>query len=306
MTFAGLFRDVKKRVFKVKLMSKIRRTLVDDAHSVRNGTAEVPQFSLVGQKLLSGKTALITGAGRNIGKSIALEMAAHGASIVMTDLHEERCRQLETELKNLNVRSWWYRSDVSNVEDIEKLCQSLREKNIHIDILVNNAGIQFENGTIQTFKVAEWQQTFETNLIGPLHLTKIISDRMIQRRTEGSIIFLTSIHQWTVARLPAYSSSKAALGMAIKELALDLAPYGIRVNAIAPGWVRTNKSGGLVPDRYTPLYHKTIDPCYIGRAAVYLASEYFSKHTTGSVLQIDGGLSLFNHRVHSTWNEQEP
>ena len=124
---------------------------------------------------------------------------------------------------------------------------------------------------------------------------------MIQRETKGSILFITSIHQWAVARWPAYSSSKAALGMAIKELALDLAPHGIRVNGIAPGWVETDEYGELVHDPYTPLYHKTIDPCYIGRGAVFLASEYFSQHTTGSVLKIDGGLSLFNHRVHSRW-----
>ena len=95
----------------------------------------------------------------------------------------------------------WYCSDVSKVEDIERLCESLKENDIEVDILVNNAAIQFENDTIQTFKGAEWQQTFETNLIGPLHLTKIISDRMIQSGTEGSILFITSIHQWAVAQV---------------------------------------------------------------------------------------------------------
>ena len=139
MHFTRLFRDREGGFIGDRLMSKIRRIFVDDPTWVRNGTTEVPRSSVVGEKLLSGKTALITGAGRNIGKSIALEMAAQGAKIVATDLHKERCVQLEKELKNLNVPSWWYCSDVSKVSDIEKLCESLKENNIEVDILVNNA-----------------------------------------------------------------------------------------------------------------------------------------------------------------------
>jgi NAD(P)-dependent dehydrogenase (short-subunit alcohol dehydrogenase family) len=120
---------------------------------------------------------------------------------------------------------------------------------------------------------------------------------MIEAGIQGSITFISSIHQWVVMRDAAYSSSKAALGMLIKELAISLAPHKIRVNGIAPGYVAENEQGESISDRYAPLYKSSIGPCYIGRAAVYLASEYFSKFTTGTVLKIDAGLSLYNHMV---------
>jgi NAD(P)-dependent dehydrogenase (short-subunit alcohol dehydrogenase family) len=120
---------------------------------------------------------------------------------------------------------------------------------------------------------------------------------MINHKIGGSIIFITSIHQWTIRKLMSYSASKAALGMMIKELALELAPDQIRVNGIAPGWVMLDSQGNPLNSKHTPLYQCSIDPCYIGRAAVYLASDYFSYSTTGTVLKIDAGLSLYNHIV---------
>jgi NAD(P)-dependent dehydrogenase (short-subunit alcohol dehydrogenase family) len=94
-----------------------------------------------------------------------------------------------------------------------------------------------------------------------------------------------------------YSASKAALGMIIKELAIELAPHNIRVNGIAPGNIKEDEKGNTIPHRYTPLYGSSINPCYIGRAAVYLSSDYYSRYTTGTVIKIDGGLSLYNHLV---------
>jgi NAD(P)-dependent dehydrogenase (short-subunit alcohol dehydrogenase family) len=120
---------------------------------------------------------------------------------------------------------------------------------------------------------------------------------MVQGDIEGSIIFITSIHQWTVRRDAVYSSSKAALGMLIKELALSLAPHKIRVNGIAPGYVEEDEQGRPLSHRHIPLHGRSISPSYIGKAAVYLSSEYFSKFTTGTVLKIDAGLSLHSYMV---------
>lgn len=248
-------------------------------------------------KLLLGKNALITGAGRNIGRGIAVEMAKQGANIFFTDIDEERCIRLENELNGYPVVSRGFPSDISRTEDIDYLLNFLVRDKIRIDILVNNAGIQFNTTTIRDLNLEEWYKVFGTNVFGPIYLTKLISETMIGNHINGSIIFITSIHQWTIRRCPSYSASKASLGMIIKELALDLAPYKIRVNGIAPGFVKEDRNGKLISTKYTPLYNSAINPCYIGRAAVYLSSDYFSKFTTGSVIKIDAGLSLYNHHV---------
>lgn len=244
---------------------------------------------------LAGKNLLITGAGRNIGRSIAIEMAKQGANIFFTEIDKERCSQLEQELKEYPIISKGFLSDISRSEDIDFLYGSLLRDRLKIDILVNNVGLEFETTTIIKLNLGELRKVFDTNVFGPVYLTKVISQMMIDNHIHGSIIFITSIHQWTVRRSQTYSSSKAALGMIIKELALDLAPYKIRVNGIAPGYVEEDEEGRPVRHRYTPLCNSSINPCYIGRAVVYLSSDYFSKFTTGTVIKIDAGLSLYNH-----------
>lgn len=247
--------------------------------------------------LLSGKNVLITGAGRNIGKSIAIEMAKEGANVFFTDIDKERFAQLKQELNGYPVVSKGFISDVSRAEDVDSLCNSLSQDRIKIDILVNNVGIHFGGRTIKDLDLKEWNRVFDTNVFGPMYLTKRISKTMIDNHISGSIIFITSIHQWTIRRFLSYSASKATLGMIVKELALELAPYAITVNGIAPGYIDEDKNGNPIPHKYTPLHKSSINPCYIGRAAVYLSSGFFSRFTTGTVLKIDAGLSLYNHLV---------
>lgn len=252
-------------------------------------------------QLLAGKNVLISGGAKNIGRSIAIEMAKQGANIFFTDILEEGCLNLEKELNTYPVKVKGFLSDISKPEDSDSLLAILSENEIIIDILINNVGIQFETIGINNLDLEEWQKTFQTNIFGPLYLTKLISQMMVANSISSSIIFITSIHQEIIARWPSYSSSKAALGMIIKELAVDLAPYGIRVNGIAPGWVEEDEQGNPYRQEHTLLYESSINPCYIGRAAVYLASDYFSKFTTGTVLKIDGGSTLYNHRVARDW-----
>lgn len=267
-------------------------------------TKPAPEPSVViDNQLLAGKNVLITGAARNIGRSIALEMAKQGANIFFTDLVREGCEDLEKELSFYPVKSRGFVSDISKTEDNDYLFNYLVENKIIIDTLVNNVGIQFETSQIKDLDLGEWHKTFNTNVFGPMYLTKIISQMMINHQIHGSIIYITSIHQWELVRWPSYSSSKAALGMIIKELALELATSGIRVNGIAPGWVAEDEQGNSLSHSYTPLHNSSIKPCYIGRAAVYLASDYFSNFTTGIVLKIDAGLSLYNHRYAEYLNQ---
>jgi NAD(P)-dependent dehydrogenase (short-subunit alcohol dehydrogenase family) len=248
-------------------------------------------------QLLSQQNVLITGAGQNIGKNIALEMAKQGANIYFTDIIPERITALEQELSTYAVKYKGYISDISKMEDSEALCQDLIAQNITIDVLVNNVGIQFETMGIDNLNLQKWQTIFTTNVFGPLYLTRLIWQRMIEEKIQGSLIFITSIHQQEISRWPSYSASKAALAMTIKEIAVDLAPHGIRVNAIAPAAVNVDEQGNPFYLKHYLLHNSTIPPHYIGRAAVYLASDYFSKYTTGTTLTIDAGVLLYNSRV---------
>ncbi|PSB02889.1 SDR family NAD(P)-dependent oxidoreductase [Merismopedia glauca] len=279
---------------RIKLALSILKDGVKPAKSVVHKSDLEPSL-VIDNQLLSGKNVLITGAGKNIGKSIAIEMAKQGANIFFTDLNPQSCTELEQELASYQVESQGFVSDISKIEDINRLLNILHEQEIYIDILVNNVGIQLETKQIINLDLKEWYQTFNTNIFGPIYLTKNIAKMMMQNSRHGSIIFVTSIHQWITIGFPSYSSSKAALGMIIQELAVDLAPAGIRVNGIAPGLVAEDEEGKAKYHHYAPLHHTSINPCYIGRAAVYLASEYFSKFTTGSVIKIDAGVSSYSY-----------
>lgn len=248
-------------------------------------------------QLLAGKNVLITGAGQNIGRSIAIEMAKQGANIYFTDIVADRVDSLERELSDYSVKYRGYIADVSKIGDTDKLCQDLLDRNIAIDILVNNVGIYFMTIGLDNLNLQEWQQTFNTNVFGPLYLTRLIWQRMIEEKIQGSLLFITSVHQQEIVRWPSYSASKAALAMTIREIAVDLAPHGIRVNSIAPAAVKVDEEGNPFFHKYYLLQNSTIPPHYIGRAAVYLASDYFSKYTTGTTLTIDGGSLLYNSRV---------
>jgi len=247
-------------------------------------------------QLLTGKTALITGAGRNIGRSIALEMARQGADIYFSDIDRERLTGLEKELSEFSITTKGFLSDITNTGDTDTLCDFLTQQRISIDVLCNNVGIE-PTAADDHLNMAQWHTVFNTNVFGPMYLTDRVSKLMIANHTAGVVIFTTSIHQWVVRRIPCYSASKAALNMVIKELALELAPHNIRVNGIAPGYVEEDSHGNTIRHQYTPLYNRSIHPRFIGRAAVYLASEYFSRYTTGSVITVDAGLSLYNHLV---------
>ena len=252
---------------------------------------------VVDNQLLAKKNVLIVGVGKNIGQAIAVEMAQQGANLFLVDIDALACERIKTALQKFPVTVQSYVADISNSDSVSSLCQTLKAKNIAIDVLVNNVGIQTDTIGLQRSTLTQWQQAFNTNVIGPVYLTQQIVENMTEHGTRGSIIFTSSIHQFTVSRWPSYSASKAALGMVIEELAVDLAGHGIRVNGIAPGWVAEDTDGGTFDHPYTPLWQSSISPAYIGRAAVYLAADSFSYHTTGTVLKIDGGLSLYNSRV---------
>lgn len=262
-------------------------------------SALTPLPSVQGQ-LLQGKNVLVTGAGRNIGKEIAREMALQGANIYFVDIDRDLCEALERELSSQQIRAQGFVADVSNRTDLDSLLEQLRVSGIEVDILVNNVGIGTTTNRLEDVSLDELQHLFNTNVFGPFYLTQRVAETMKQRKIRGSILFITSIHEREIFRKISYSGSKAALGMLVKELAVELAPANIRVNGIAPGFTRLDETGKPILHSYTPLYQTSIPPAYIGRAAVYLAADYYSAHTTGTILTIDAGLSLYNYRVLTT------
>lgn len=242
--------------------------------------------------LLAERNVLITGAAANIGKSIAMEMAHQGANVYLADRDEEACRALEQRILNLGRKSKSFNVDLSVRENLDTIHKELQADGIVIDTLVNNVSVDQPPISDNAQYWEQWQKTYDINVIGPSYLTKLMTDTMIEKQMPGCILFITSVHQWMIRGAAAYSSSKAAQGMMVRELAMTMAPHRIRVNGIAPGYVGVDGDGVPIPHAATPLSKTSIPPRYIGRAAVYLCSQYFSEHTTGSILTLDSGLNL--------------
>jgi NAD(P)-dependent dehydrogenase (short-subunit alcohol dehydrogenase family) len=257
-----------------------------------------PNLQLVEQgKLLQGKNVLITGAGQNIGRSIAIECAQQGANIYFIEIDRNLCQQLEETLLEIGNQGKGFVCDITSNEQIDDVWQQLCQMQIEIDVLVNNVGIHLPT-SIYHLNLQEWHKTYQTNVFGPVYLTHLISQSMAQRKIVGNIIFISSIHQWIPIGCAGYSSSKAAIGAIIQELAIELAPFGIRVNGIAPGWVKLDQEAQTLSDLKGQLHQTSIPPQYIGRAVVYLAADYFSQYTTGTVLKVDSGLALMHRTVY--------
>jgi NAD(P)-dependent dehydrogenase (short-subunit alcohol dehydrogenase family) len=238
---------------------------------------------------LAARTALITGAGRNIGRGIALEMARHGAEVLFTDIDAASVASLQAELEASGARARGWVSDIGQAEDVDLLSENLRREGALVDVLVNNAGIDAGGGVL-TLQREDVRRVFETNVFGPLQLTRNVTRELVAAGRPGSVLFLTSVHAQSTSTRPAYSASKAALTALVRELAHELAPHGIRVNGIAPGGVTATEADELPPFAGARLLGSYIHPLYIARAAVYLSAEHYSRFTTGTVLTVDAGL----------------
>jgi NAD(P)-dependent dehydrogenase (short-subunit alcohol dehydrogenase family) len=202
-------------------------------------------------------------------------------------------------LNPINEKSAGFVADITSSADIDNLHHWLNKKDVVIDSLVNNVGLNLKVTSFLKASREDISNVMDINVIGPLNLTRLIVEDMLAHKIQGSVIFITSIHQWSIGKNVSYSSSKAALGLAIKELAVELAQHGIRVNGVAPGWVAQDAEGNVLPFPKGLLYKKSVHPQYIGRSVVYLASNYYSEFTTGATITIDGGLSLSNYLTNS-------
>ena len=246
-------------------------------------------------KLLEGKTALVTGASKGIGRAIALEFAAQGAQVAFTYLSSvEKGEALVDELLASGAsKAKGYRSDASNFEDAEKLIKQVVEDFGALDILVNNAGITRDN-LLMRMSEEHWDQVIQTNLKSVFNTVKA-SARTFMKQRGGSIINITSVVGIKGnAGQANYAASKAGIIGFTKSVALELGSRNIRCNAIAPGFIETEMTEQL-DEKTVQGWRDAIPlkrggkPEDVAHCAVFLASDQ-SDYISGQVLQVDGGM----------------
>jgi 3-oxoacyl-[acyl-carrier protein] reductase len=243
---------------------------------------------------LNGKVAIVTGAGHGIGREIALGLAGEGAEVVVTDLSEEIFK-VGKEIEALGAKTLPVKCDVTNLQAAESIEETIVGKFERIDILVNNAGIYPQKSFLEMTE-EDWTKVLGINLNGVFHCTKAVIPKMVEQRY-GKIVNIASIAGAVVGfyNLTHYSASKAAIVGFTKSLALEMAQFGINVNAIAPGPIDV---GGMPTG--SEIEKQTIKAIPIGRMglprdianlAVFLASDD-SSFITGQCIVCDGGYTL--------------
>ena len=244
---------------------------------------------------LKDKVAIITGSQRGIGYGIAEEMAKEGAKIVISDLDLNGCKKVSEQLaKKYRVESFAVKCDISKKDEVENLIRQTLKKFNRIDILVNNAGVVRFGPLLQKTEL-DWDLTLDVNLKGTFLCTQAAAKQMAKQK-QGKIISIASIAGFVgFDNISDYCASKGGIINLTRELALELSPLGINVNAIAPGVIETPMTIPMLKDKkqragllaQTPL-GRVGQPKDIGRAAVYLASSD-SDFVTGHTLVVDGG-----------------
>ena len=246
-------------------------------------------------KLLEGKTALVTGAARGIGKAIALRFAKEGANIAFTDLSiDENVKATEKEITALGVKVKGYASNAADFDDTHKVVEQIKEDFGVIDILVNNAGIT-RDGLMMRMSEQQWDMVINVNLKSAFNFTHALTPIMMRQKT-GSIINMSSVVGVSGnAGQANYSASKAGMIGLTKSMAKEIGSRGIRVNAIAPGFIITDMTGALSEEvrkewaKQIPL-RRGGTPEDVANAALFLASD-LSSYVSGQVIHVCGGMN---------------
>ena len=249
---------------------------------------------------LKSKIAFVTGAGAGIGRAIALGMARNGADVVVNDINQTGAKTAE-DIRQMGRESLFLRADVSNRAEVERMVAEAEQKFHRIDILVNNAGVGTaaeHRRPIHEFDEVEWHRILNVDLNSLFYCCRAVSPGMVARRA-GTIINIASVMGLVPIRLQIpYAAAKAAVINFSRSAALELAPFGIRVNAIAPGSTLTQGTQALFynPEKkelaesllsHIPL-GRPATPDEIASAALFLASPDAS-YITGAVITVDGG-----------------
>jgi 2-deoxy-D-gluconate 3-dehydrogenase len=252
---------------------------------------------------LSGRVAVVTGGNGGIGSSIAMGLAQAGAAVAVLARNEEKNQRVTGELQALGVHALAVRVDLTERGQLQPALEKVEETLGPVSILVNNAGISAVAGVLD-HTLEDWDRVIETNLNACFLLSKFTAKSMVKRR-EGKIINIASMYSFFGSGfVPSYSAAKGALVQLTKSMAIELAPFNIQVNAIAPGWIKTD----MTADVHTAasgsqpalLYQEIVTRTPAGRfgnpdecagTAVFLASRA-SDFVTGATICVDGGYSI--------------
>lgn len=246
-------------------------------------------------KLLEGKTAIITGASRGIGKAIALKFAQEGCNVAFTDLFEdENMKATEAELQGLGVKAKGYASDAGKFDDTDRVVSEIVNDFGRVDVLVNNAGIT-KDTLLMRMTEDQWDAVINVNLKSVFNFTKAAQKVMLKQRS-GSIINLSSVVGVSGnAGQSNYSASKAGIIGFTKSIARELGSRGIRSNAIAPGFIITEMTA-KIPEDARKAWEESIPlkrggtPEEVAGVAVFLASD-LSSYVSGQVIKVCGAMN---------------
>ena len=243
----------------------------------------------------SGQTVLITGAGQGIGREIALKFADAGADIVIFDVQEDKLNETVELCRQKGVSSSGFICDVRNTQSVQEAVNNALDNFKKIDILINNAGVT-RDGLLIKMAEEDWDLVLDVNLKGTFNFTKAVS-RIMMKQRKGCIVNISSvIGLMGNAGQVNYSASKAGVIGITKSTAKELSKRNIRVNAVAPGFIKTAMTE-KIPEDIATLMKKQIPLGYFGEpesvadAVMFLSSKYAS-YITGQVLVVDGGMVM--------------
>jgi 3-oxoacyl-[acyl-carrier protein] reductase len=245
--------------------------------------------------LLANQIAVITGAGRGIGRAIALKFAAEGADIACVSRTAENAGKVAAEIRLLGRQAWAFAVDVADAAAVAAAGEKILEQTGKVDILVNNAGVT-RDGLVMRMSGEDWDAVLDTNLKGAFLFTQALSRSFLKQRS-GRIVNITSvIGLMGNAGQCNYSASKAGLIGFTKSVAKEFASRGITVNALAPGFIETDMTAVLTQEMKDELLKRIPlrslgQAADIAEAALFLASPG-ARYITGQVLTVDGGMVM--------------
>jgi 3-oxoacyl-[acyl-carrier protein] reductase len=244
---------------------------------------------------LTGKVALVTGAAQGIGKAIALLLARNGADLVVSDINLDKAEETTKEIQALGRKALAVKVDVANLEDVERMVQTVMQQFHQIDILVNNAGIARDK-LILRMTEEDWDAVLDVNLKGTFNCTKAVIRHMLKQKSGRIVNIASVVGEMGNAGQANYSASKAGVIGFTKTIAREFAQRGINVNAIAPGYIETPMTDAL-PEKVKEELKRMIPMERLGRpeeiaeAVLFLVSAS-SNYITGQVLNVNGGIYM--------------